>query len=160
MSVTGGNTEGIKKSFDNLMALLKEQSTDQQKIEEIKDGYKKIILYKAGELLKKDRGYPINMLYLEMRLGEYENLADYMGINMNNELRAINEKAHRVQIKNCIVSALKYGENYWLNMAETSAKEMEWNISSQINKVKRYSQRNAFSRKFLGFLYNRTGVLW
>ena len=179
MTVTFGNAEQVKQSFDNLRALLGGRLTEdervwlQGKIEYAKSQAKAYMLQGARDSLRKIRKHPIHGVMLDMQLRASRNLAEYMGIDMEAELQAMDIARHKVGIRTYIGLTLKHGDayaskgeqvdlnnyNHWIQMAEKSAGEMGWDISPQVDKVRRYSERNAFSRRLFGLLYSRTGTL-
>jgi hypothetical protein len=139
----------------------------------LKENIKQQLLYGARKYLKRIREHLVETVILDLHLKASKDLADYMDINTDAEIKAFDESAHMTGIRTYIGLALRHGDRYaskrdqvdlnnykhWIEAAERCAGEMEWDISSQLNKVRRFPERNVFNRKLLRMLYSKTGIL-
>ena len=172
------DTERIKRNFDKFAARLNDRLTEDER-EELRRGLERLKssirshAYEGWKLaIRQVKRDPLKVFELGAYTKVVDDLTSHMGIDISQEVEEMYLKFQKVAVRSYIVWAMGQADAYrskrvpnldeysrLIAHAEGTAEDIEWDISRQVSKVRRYLERNAFSRKFVGFLYRKTGIL-
>lgn len=172
------DTERIKRDFDKFAARLNDRLTEDEreevrrKLEMIKSRVRSTVHKGWKHAIRQVKRDPMNVFELGAYTEVANDITSHMGIDMSQVVGEMYLKFQKVAVRGYIAWALGQADAYaskkvasldeynrLIANAEETAEDIGYDISRQINKVRGYSGRNAFSRKLVGLLYRKTGIL-